>query len=136
MRAVLDPNVLISALLSKRGAPAQLLRAWIHGHFELIVSPRLLEELKRALAYPKLRKRIHPEEAAEFIDWLSRSAITATDSTDPPAIRSTDPDDDYLLALASSQRAALVTGDRHLLDLDASVPVHSPRAHLKLLGEG
>lgn len=55
MRAVLDPNVLVSAVLSPRGAPADVLRAWHDGRFELVVSPHLLDGLERVLAYPKLR---------------------------------------------------------------------------------
>jgi hypothetical protein len=38
VRAVLDPNVLIAALLSPTGAPAQLVGRWLGGEFELVVS--------------------------------------------------------------------------------------------------
>jgi predicted nucleic acid-binding protein len=55
LRAVLDLKVLISAVLSRGGAPARVLEAWISGRFELLVSPLLLAELERALACPKLR---------------------------------------------------------------------------------
>ena len=48
MRAVLDPNVLISALLAPKGAPGQVLAKWVIGEFELVVSPLLLAELERA----------------------------------------------------------------------------------------
>jgi len=43
-----------------------LLRRWLDGEFELIVSPLLLAELKRALAYPKLGSRVMEEEAKAF----------------------------------------------------------------------
>ena len=36
------------------------------------------------------------------------------------------PDDDYLIALAHSRDAALVSGDRHLLELAGKIPVFSP----------
>lgn len=65
MRAVLDPCILISALLSRGGAPAQVLTRWLGGEFELIVSESLLDELARALAYPRLRERIPAAEAAD-----------------------------------------------------------------------
>ena len=45
MRVVLDPNILISAMLSPSGAPARLLARWLAGDFELIASPQLLAEL-------------------------------------------------------------------------------------------
>jgi predicted nucleic acid-binding protein len=50
-----------------------------------------------------------------------------------PAPRSADPGDDYLLALAESQQAVLVSGDRHLLDVGDRYPVQAPRAFLEAL---
>ena len=130
MRAVVDPNVHISALLAPRGAPAGVLRAWIDGAFDLIVSPLLLAELERALAYPKLRRRIPAEEAARVVGWLRRAATIVEDPAVAPPIRSLDPGDDYLLALAVTARAALATGDGHLLTLDTELPIYPPAAFL------
>ena len=126
MRAVLDPNVIISALLSPGGAPARALVAWVQGGFELVVSPDLLAELERALRYPKLRKRVSAEDAREVLDWLASAADMATDPDDPPSVRSRDPGDDYLIALAESERAVLVSGDEHLLGLADEIPVVTP----------
>jgi uncharacterized protein len=103
LRAVVDANVLISAALSPRGAPARVLRAWLDGAFELVVSPLLLDELERALAYPKLRERIPQEEAVRLVDLLRRSASLVDDPDAPPPVTSPDPGDDYLLALAVSE---------------------------------
>ena len=136
MRAVLDPNVIISALLSPEGSSARLLRAWQQGAFECIVSPALLAELGRALAYPKLRKRIQPAEARRFLHWLAASASNAKDPDDPPPVRSADPGDDYLIALAARHGAALVSGDKHLLELAGRIPVYSPRDFLDLVQTG
>jgi uncharacterized protein len=55
-RVVLDPGVLIAAVLSPKGAPAELLRHWLAGDYELVVSDKLLAELKRVLLRPKFRK--------------------------------------------------------------------------------
>jgi uncharacterized protein len=134
LRAVLDPNVLIAALLSQRGSPGRAFRAWLDGLYELIVSPSLLAELERALAYPKLRRRI-PIENAEALIHLLRSSATVVD--DPPEesvqITSRDPGDDYLLALAISERAALVTGDGDLLTIAADLPIYSPAAFIEVI---
>jgi putative PIN family toxin of toxin-antitoxin system len=126
VRAVLDVNVLVSALLSPAGIPARLLLAWQAGHFELIVSRRLLAELARTLTYPKLRKRVEPEDADAFVAWLTRSGDLVADPDLPPPVRSVDPGDDYLIVLAADQDAVLVSGDRHLLDLVALIPVQDP----------
>ncbi len=130
-RAVLDPNVLISALLSPSGSPAALVTRWPAGEFELVVSEQLLAELRRALAYPKLRSRITDEEGKAFIDFLGRMATRVEDPTTSPR-RSRDPGDDYLLALAEGSAAILVTGDQDVLAL-ADVPVRSPAAFLETL---
>jgi uncharacterized protein len=134
VRAILDPNVIISALLSRDGTPARVLRAWLEGRFDLIVSPLLLEELERALAYPKLAERIKAEEAMALIDWLRREAILVDDAAEAPTSRSEDPGDDYLLALAEAERAVLVSGDRHLLALTEELPVLTAREFLVTVG--
>ena len=134
MRAILDPNVISSALLSRDGTPAKVLRAWLEGRFDLIVSPLLLDELERALAYPKLAERINAEEATALIDWLRREAILVEDPSEPPTSLSEDPGDDYLLSLAEAERAALVSGDRHLLALSAELPVLTAREFLVMVG--
>jgi uncharacterized protein len=136
VRAVLDPNVIISALLSPDGASARALLAWLRGEFELVVSPLLLAELDRALAYPKLRKRIEPRDAQRIVDLLSSSVNSAADPEDAPPIRSRDPGDDYLIALASSASALLVSGDKHLLDLAKTLPILSPARFLERLALG
>jgi uncharacterized protein len=134
VRAILDPNVIISALLSRDGTPAHVLRAWLEGRFELIVSALLLEELRRALAYPRLAERITAEETAELLDWLRREALIVEDPDAPPGSRSEDPGDDYLVALAETERAVLVSGDRHLLALTSELPVLTPREFLVTIG--
>lgn len=126
MRAVVDVNVLISGVLSAKGPSAEILRASRDGLFELVVSELLLAELNRALSYPKLRKRIPPEKAAAFANWVRNHGTVAEDPASPPPVGSRDPDDDYLLALAISRRAYLVTGDKDLLVFSDDLPVLSP----------
>ena len=130
MRAVLDPNLIISAVLSRTGAPARLLEAWSRGAFELIVSEQLLSELERALAYPKLLKHIPAEDAAALIELLRNEAEFSTDPQEPPPIGSEDSGDDYLIALSAAEGAALVSGDQHLLVVATQLPVLTPRQFL------
>jgi uncharacterized protein len=133
VRAVLDPNVLISSVLAPHGAPGRLLRAWRVGAFDLIVSPALLDELARALGYPKLRDRVPPAEAREFVELLRRRAELREDPTTPAPVASADPDDDYLIALAAASQAVIVSGDRHLLDLADELPIYSPAAFAAII---
>ena len=132
MRAVLDVNVLISALLSKHGAPGRLVAAWLDGGFEIVVSEALLQELDRAFRYPKLRKLIAEEQAAAFIALLRAMAVAGVDASNPDRI-SRDPGDDYLVALARASSSVLVTGDDDLLVLAPGLPIQSPVAFLASL---
>lgn len=134
MRVVLDPNVLVSATLSPRGTPAEVIRRWLAGEFELVVSPKLLEELRRVLAYPKIAKRILPEDADALLVLLEDEAQSVSDPRRPAPIEITDPDDAYLFALAAATGAALVSGDSHLTVLADRFPVFSPTEFLARLG--
>ena len=100
-----------------------------------MVSPLLLAELQRSLGYPKLRKRIEPEVAGSLVAWLLGSAVVAVDPPRKLQARSVDPGDEYLVSIAASERAVLVSGDRHLLDLAGSLPIFSPADFLRLLAE-
>lgn len=133
MRAVVDPNVVISALISPKGSPAKVVKAWLDGAFELIASPLLLAELARALGYPKLRERVTEAETGELLDLLRSGADLRDDPSGPPPVGSSDPGDDYLIALAASSQAVIVSGDRHLLDLGDGLPVYAPAAFLSII---
>ncbi|MBW4079448.1 MAG: putative toxin-antitoxin system toxin component, PIN family [Acidobacteria bacterium] len=133
MRAVLDPNVIVSALLAPSGTPAKVLRAWLDGDYELIASPLLLEELTRVFNDPKIRSRISEAESRQFIDLLNHEGGIVDDPDLSLSVHSSDPDDDYLIALAATTRSVVVSGDHHLLDLAGQLPVHSPAAFLRLL---
>ena len=58
MRAVLDSNVLISALISAGSPPDLIYRAWREKRFILVTSRMQLDELRRASRYPKLQKLV------------------------------------------------------------------------------
>jgi putative PIN family toxin of toxin-antitoxin system len=131
-RVVLDPGVLVSALIASEGSPARLLREIRTGGLEPIVSPLLLGELEDVLARPKFRRYADLATVREYVALLRRQALAVPDPDDPSPLRSPDPDDDYLIALAQSQNAVLVSGDRHLLDIGGGAPILAPA---DLLGE-
>lgn len=134
-RVVLDPNVLISALLTPRGASASILLHLRTGAFELVTSPALLAELRAVLRRDKFRPYVSLEEAEEFVALIRRES-TSMEDPEPPAVPlSEDPGDEYLIQLARAARAAaLVSGDPHLTRLRSRIPVKSPREFLDSLG--
>ena len=126
-RAVLEPGVLIAALISPRGAPAKLITLWIEGAFELVASLKLLEELRTVLLRAKFRRYMTEEEARSYVEVFQRLAIVVRDPESVPRV-SKDRKDDYLIALAVASSATLVSGDLHLLELDQERPiVRTPR---------
>jgi predicted nucleic acid-binding protein len=70
------------------------------------------------------------QDARQVVELLSRSATVAADPAEPPPVRSRDQADDYLIALASSKVALLVSGDEHLLELAEDIPVLPPAGFL------
>jgi putative PIN family toxin of toxin-antitoxin system len=131
---VLDPGVLISALLSPCSAPARLYLLWLGGEFELVVCPHLLEELEGVLRRAKFGDLVTPDEVEEFVDVVRRGAITAENPVIAEAV-SRDPGDDFLVALAQAANVDyLVSGDKDLTSLaTVSPPVLSPATFLDLL---
>lgn len=57
------------------------------------------------------------------------------DPADVPPVRSPDPGDDYLIALAASTQSVIVSGDAHLSGLGDALPVHSAVSFLSLIEE-
>jgi putative PIN family toxin of toxin-antitoxin system len=117
MRLVIDTNILISALLAGTSLPAHLIVLWREGRFDLLTSAEQVHELMRVTRYPKIRERLTPALAGRLINELRNISVVVSDM--PIVSVSTDPYDNYLLAMASAGEADfLVTGDkRDLLGL-------------------
>ncbi|MFV2061939.1 MAG: putative toxin-antitoxin system toxin component, PIN family [Chloroflexota bacterium] len=135
--AVLDTNVLVSALITPSGASARLLLELRAGTFELVVSPLLLAELREVLGRKKLRRYVTTAEADAYVEFIRRDSIVLDDPapTDAGPL-SADPEDQFLIDLARAAPVdALVSGDRHLLDLRREAPIVTPAEFLASLGD-
>lgn len=133
-RAVLDTNVLVSALISPGGGSARLLLELRSGAFELIVSPLLLAELRDVLRRAKFRRYVSEAEVDAYVDLIRNGSVMHADPTPGSEQLSADPDDEYLIDLARAVQAdAVVSGDAHLLDLRAVIPAMTPAEFLELL---
>ena len=93
---------------------------------ELFVSPLLLEELQGVLSRDKFRSYFDLATAGKYVDLVRHEATVVIDPEGPPPLRSADPEDDYLIALAHDQNAILVSGDKHLLDIRGGAPILAP----------
>lgn len=135
MRAVLDLNVFVSALINPVGVPATVVRLGLERRYEVVVCPRLVAELESVLVRRAFRRYFSEAEAREFVGALTGASHQAPDPPDVERI-SRDPDDDYLVALAAAADAArVVTGDPDLLEVDTPlIPIVSPTTFLDALG--
>ncbi len=123
LRIVLDTNLLIAAAYSPGSASRSILEACLEGRFQVLLSEQLRKEYELILDRA-LRDGRYREPLAQLID----GAIPFEPESVPRVVPE-DPDDDKLLALAvEGQAAALVTNDRHLLQLHPyqGVPILRP----------
>lgn len=134
---VVDADCLIAGVLTSQGATSELLDRWQAGAFELVVCPRLVYEVRKALVSPRLADRydISALDAESFARQLSEEGLFVDDPDDPPRIVPDDPSDDYLIALALSAGCRfLVTRDRHFEKVDvAGLKIIGPRDALRLI---
>ena len=134
LRVVLDPGVLVSAIITPQGPTGQLIAAIRAGRIRPVVCPHLVDELAGVLRRPKFRRFLTIDEGDQAVELLARVAEHHDDPRDVPR-RSRDPNDDYLLALTvDTEAAALVSGDKDLTTVEAGdVTVLTPAALLELL---
>jgi putative PIN family toxin of toxin-antitoxin system len=119
MNVVLDTNIVIGAAITPKGPPGRIIDAWRASSFVWIVSPPLLDDLKRAFAYPRVQRYLawDNSQVAEFQELVRRTTVLV----DPEAtldVVSRDPDDNRTLEAAVAGHADyLVTNDDALLEL-------------------
>jgi putative PIN family toxin of toxin-antitoxin system len=120
IRAVLDTNVVISALVWG-GKPFALLRAATEGDLRLFTSPVLLDELREVLARHHLATRLEDRRSSvEQAIALYAGLATSVSPASVPRLVPNGPDDDHVIAAAIAADAGLiVSADRHLLALGA-----------------
>jgi putative PIN family toxin of toxin-antitoxin system len=140
MRIVLDANVFISAVISPRGNPAQILRLWEQEELELVISPPILEELERVIRYPRIQERydLAEEHVEQFLQLIGANAIMVKPSEELEVIERDPSDNRYLECALAAGASYIVTGDNHLLDLEEyrGVVILNPAGFLALVELG
>jgi len=140
IRAALDLNVLVSALLSPRGSPARLLALWRDEAFVLVTGEPLLATLEQVLSRRSFADKygLTREHVSALIQGLRRFALVTPGAYQVVGV-APDAEDDAVLACALEGNAYyLVTGDKGLLSLGEyeGVRIVTPTAFAKLLTEG
>lgn len=132
IRVVIDTNILVSAFINPRGAPAQLFRLVLSGDVVLCADGRILDEYYEVLRRPRFA--FPKSEVDDILAFLDQEAEKVAA---PPAGKLTaDPFDQVFIDVALAARAQyIITGNlKHFKGLGkAGVEAVSPLKFLELL---
>lgn len=137
MKAVLDANVFVSAVINTCGIPKQIIDLWRDDLFELLVSEAILAEIGRVLRYPRIAA-LHQLTAAELQEFLTllgeESRVIA--AAERLHVSPDESDNRYLECAVAGDAGYLVSGDKlHLLPIGEyrGVQIVSPAGFLAVL---
>ena len=130
LRVVLDTNVLLSGIAYPASVPGKIIAAWRHGSINVLLSPYILDELRRVLPRLAHRHGLRSAEIEDLVDILSIQAEVITplpgaepdlrDVADQPVLGT------LLAAIKSSGADYLITGDKDLLEIADRYPIVTP----------
>ncbi len=139
MKVVIDTNVMVSALLSPKSIPAQILRLWREDIIEVLTNSIIIEEIREVMAYSRIKKKLSLQfsQVHEFIELLEIYTVPVKVPAKVKKI-SLDMDDDIFLHVAYYGKAeCIISGDKHLLDVKQykGIPVLKPAEFILYLSE-
>jgi uncharacterized protein len=108
IKAVIDTNALVAALLSPAGSPAQILDHIINGNVLICYDSSIIEEYHAALLRPKFG--FESKAIRHIIDYTTRSGISIVPVPLPVVIFADDGDKKFY-EVARTAEAYLVTGN-------------------------
>lgn len=122
IRAVLDTNVVLSALLFTSGRLAWIRRAWQHRKLHPLVCKETVSELLRVIAYPKFKLDI-AEQQGLLEDVLPYVDVIELPEPWPLLPMCRDEKDQMFLVLAHVGHAeVLLSGGRDILAMRDAFP--------------
>lgn len=140
MRVVLDANIYVSALISDKGNPAQIVKRWLEGEFEVLVSQAIIDEILRVTDYARIQRKYAKvrENRLEFVALVSEQGIWTEPPEELSVISADESDNRYIECAAAGEAKYIVTGDDHLLELGdyQGIAIISPAAYVALLETG
>ena len=140
IKVVLDTNVLISAILSAKGTPAQILGLVREDKIELLFSTATTQELWDVLHYQRIKDRLEKLKiplsiAEEFLKGLIKASTIVLVTKEVDVIKD-DPSDNIFLACAvEGQANFIISGDNHIKQLGQyqGIQILEPAAFLALM---
>jgi putative PIN family toxin of toxin-antitoxin system len=108
--------------LVKEGLPARVLDAWRERQYLLIISPSIIAGIRATLGYSRIRRKygIMDEDIEQLVALLEQDAFLVAGEANVAGSIPKDPADEIVLACAiDAQADVIVSGDRHLLELES-----------------
>lgn len=136
-RVVIDTNVLISGIIQKSGFPYKVVKFWENGALVLITSPAMIEEAKKVIEYPKIKKKyaLGEDNIKQIVLNLLRYSIVV-DNPQALNVIKEDPEDNRVLSTAIDGKADyIVSGDSHLLSLRSykGIDIITPKGFCEIM---
>lgn len=118
MRIVLDANIYISTLISSKGNPARIVRWWLNGEYDVLVSQPIIDEILRVTAYDRIQKKYSEvrENRLEFVALISEQAIWV-EPNELLDVVGDESDNRYIECAIAGSADYIVSGDEHLISL-------------------
>lgn len=141
-RVVIDTNVIVSSVLAPtRGHPASIVNAWRGGHFSLVISEEIIEEIKEVLnrffSMPELRERYRLTRSSigRLINLFHELGIIVPGTLGLAVIERDPKEDKFIIAAIEGQAEYIVTGDDDLLSLKTyrGIKIISPAEFVKII---
>ncbi len=125
MRLVVDTNVIVAGLLTRRGKPGQIVDRILDGRICVVYSAEILHEYRAVLARTKFA--FDPQEVTDFLDALENSGEPIIASAPRmPSLHFPDPSDSVFFLVAHAAQCPLVTGNLKHFPKNSGVVVFSP----------
>lgn len=133
IRAVIDTNILIRAVIKPGGSVGPIITRLRAGDYVLIYSHSLLDELAETLVLPRIRQRyrLDPADIETFLLYIAGRGEVVIPDRRVSVCRDTD--DNMVLEAALAGRADyIVTGDEDLLVIGTYEGIEIVPAHVFL----
>ena len=115
MRAVLDTNVFISGIFWEGNFCSQIIDKWKRGKFQIVSSPKLIEELVETLRSFKIS--MDEELIEEWKNLIIENSIMVDPIVAIKLVKDDSEDDKFIETAVYGEADFIVSQDKHLLEL-------------------
>ena len=137
IRAVIDTNVLVSGMISPKGAPRKVLDLARKEIFKVVSSVSINHEVLNVLHRDYIYAKYHLDEETidEISAFLYEGTILTEDRYAVSKVRKDPKDDKFIACAVEGEADYIVSGDEHLLSLKHFKGIQIVDAHdfLKIL---